>query len=246
MYKNYLKRIMGMDADELELFVDDWMGRKKKTYVDTEVWAGSGDKGRDVACYLTDQRLGGPWHLFQCKQLRGTLSLPNAKKELGKVFYYAANGAYAMPERYVFVAPQNASRPLKELLALPEAFRRSMLDGWDEDCAKGIVEKVEIPLSPNIQTLIESFDFGRIFVNDALRMLKDPDAVATMVKFFGHDPGDWSAGKIPIEELPEEAKYLHQLIAAYGQRAGMGFSAVADVVLHGEHRDHLVDQRERY
>jgi len=46
---NYIRQIVAMKDDELELFVDDWMARKKKTYAETEIWAGSGDKGRDIS-----------------------------------------------------------------------------------------------------------------------------------------------------------------------------------------------------
>ncbi len=238
MYQKYLRHIMAMGDDELELFVDSWMTRKRQAYVDTEVWAGTGDKGRDVACYVSKRRLEGPWHLFQCKQLRTPLTLPNALKELGKVFYHAAAGDYTLPEEYVFVAPRNVSRPMKELVAAPERLRQAMLDKWEEHCANAI--------TPAIQTLINGYDFSKVSVRDALRMLKDPDAVATMVQFFGHDPGDWEVGEIPAEEQAEECTYLRQLVGAYADRSGASFSGVADVVAHGEYRDHLADQRVRF
>jgi hypothetical protein len=56
----YIRHIAAMTDDQLELFVDAWMARKKASYVETEVWAGTGDKGRDVVGYLTHQRLDGP------------------------------------------------------------------------------------------------------------------------------------------------------------------------------------------
>lgn len=246
MYQKYIRHIMAMGDDDLEIFVDDWMARKRKVYVETEVWAGSGDKGRDVACYLTKRRLEGPWHLFQCKQLKSSLSLPSSLRELGKIFYHAAAGEYSLPDEYVFVAPRNVSRPMKELLAAPERLRQVILEGWDEYCAKWIIQNTRVALTPEIKALILGYDFSKVSARDALRMLKDPDAVATMVQFFGHDPGDWRPSNIPVEVQAEEAAYLRQLVSAYSERCKKEFLDVAEVVAHGEHRDHLADQRVRF
>jgi len=47
-------------------------------------------------------------------------------------------------------------------------------------------------------------------------------------------------------EAHEEAAYLRQLVDAYAERCGTNFSDVADILAHGEHRDHLADQRVRF
>jgi len=243
---NYIRQIAAMTDTDLELFVDDWMSRKKESYVETEIWAGSGDKGRDVVGYLTGQRHDGPWHLFQCKQLKGTLRLPDAIKELGKVFYHSADGSYPLPEAYYFVAPHGVARPVQELIASPSKLRAAMIGTWDTYCAKRIVENATVPLTPEIAAKIDAFDFGKVHVLNVHGMLKDPHIVPSLVKFFGYDPGDYTPGAIPGDIQEEETPYLRQLVDAYGERAGTRFDDPTAVLEHGEFSDHLWDQRKRY
>jgi hypothetical protein len=243
---NYIRQIAAMTDAELEVFVDDWMSRKKQTYVDTQIWAGSGDKGRDVVGYLTDQRHDGPWHLFQCKQLKVPLRQPDAITELGKVFHHSADGGYPLPEAYYFVAPRGVARPVQELIASPSKLRAAMIESWDANCAKRIVENATVPLTPEITAQINAFDFGKVHVFDVHRMLKDPDITPALVKWFNYDPGDYTPGKVPGDIQDEEAPYLQQLVEAYGERAGMVFNDTDAVLDHGQFGDHLRDQRMRY
>lgn len=76
MPPNYIRQIDALDDDELERFVDDWQTRKATIYMDTERYSGAGDMGRDVVGFLSNQRLEGAWHNFQCKQLKKTLTAP--------------------------------------------------------------------------------------------------------------------------------------------------------------------------
>ncbi|KAB1080903.1 ABC-three component system protein [Methylobacterium soli] len=246
MLNQYIRHVYAMTADQLELFVDAWMSRKKDSYAETEVWAGTGDKGRDVVGYLTNQRLDGPWHLFQCKQYRSALKLPDAIKELGKVFHHAAEDSYGLPEAYHFVAPRGVARPVQELVASPVRLRAAMLDRWDEFCAHRIVENAAIPLSPQIRSLIEGFDFSRVHTLDVHRMLKDEHIVPVLVHWFGHDPGAAPPGSVPAEVEDEELAYLRQLFDAYGEKAGETFADMAAVMAHGAHTEHLRRQRTRF
>jgi hypothetical protein len=243
---NYIRQIVAMKDDELELFVDDWMSRKKETYAETEIWAGSGDKGRDVVGYLTTQRHDGPWHLFQCKQLKVVLRLADVIKELGKVFYHSAEGSYPLPEEYFFVAPRGVARPVQELIASPAKLRAAMIEMWDDHCAKRIVENATVPMTPEIAARTNAFDFSKVHVFDVHRMLKDPHITPALVKWFDYDPGDYTPGKTPPEVQVEEEPYLRQLMAAYGERSGTPFTDIAGVLEDGEFSDHLWDQRTRY
>ncbi len=246
MLSRFIREIFALTDDDLELFVDAWLARKKATYVETEVWAGSGDKGRDVACYLTSHRLDGAWHLFQCKQLRASLAAPSAVKELGKIFYHASQGSYRLPEAYSFVAPRGVARPLQELVASPRRFREAMLEKWDEWCAKRLVENATIPLTPEIERMIQEFDFERVYTLDVHRMLKDEHIVPVLVHWFAYDPGAAPAGTVPDEVDAAELPYLRQLLHAYGEKVGTEFSDMEAVMAHGAHGDHLRRQRTRY
>ena len=131
MRPNYAVQIRALGDDELEEFVHDWLAQRKKDYHGHELWRGSGDMGRDVTGYVTDQRLEGPWDNFQCKQLIRTLSLPAVLVELGKIIMHSANGEFDLPRAYVFVAPRGVQRAVQALLAHPERMRQKFLDQWD-------------------------------------------------------------------------------------------------------------------
>ncbi|MBN9136400.1 MAG: hypothetical protein J0I92_10170 [Phyllobacterium sp.] len=87
MPTDHVRRIQTLRPDELEQFIDHWVSHKAKAYADTQVWAGSGDKGRNVVGFLSPERFEGPWHLFQAKQLRSALRMPDILPELAKVFF---------------------------------------------------------------------------------------------------------------------------------------------------------------
>ena len=105
MRTNHAVLIRTLPADRLENFVNDWVAQRCKDYRGHELWRGTGDMGRDVTGYLTEKRMEGPWHNFQCKQLSKRLSESSAFIELGKIFMHSAAGAFSLPSSYTFVAP---------------------------------------------------------------------------------------------------------------------------------------------
>ncbi len=62
------------DPDQFEEFVKEWVPALDSRYVLVERHGGSGDHGVDVAGYLSQQRLEGPWHNYQCKRYAAALS----------------------------------------------------------------------------------------------------------------------------------------------------------------------------
>ncbi len=244
--KNYARDINAMTDDELEQFVDSWMSRKVNSYTSTERFSGAGDMGRDVVGYYTTRRHEGPWDNYQCKQLGRALTEAAAITELGKVFYYSSLGAFNLPQRYVFVSPRGVGRSLRELIAHPDRLKKTVIDKWDDYCAKRITETGCIALGPGILPLVQQFDFAHVDALDAGKMLKDPHITATLVEWFGADPGDAPRGVVPAEIQAEESPFIEQLIEAYRERTGSHMTEAREALEHAQYGEHLRLQRTRY
>lgn len=246
MSTDHVRGIQTLRPNELELFVDHWMSNKAKAYSATQVWAGTGDKGRDVVGFLSPQRFEGPWHLFQAKQLKSVLRMPDILPELAKVFHHANRDGTSLPAAYHFIAPQGAARAVLEGIGHPTRLRQTIIDQWDQNCATKIVERATVPLTSELLALIHRFDFSSVHLFDVYAILKDPHIRPTLVKFFGADPGPYASEGTPDAIADVEENYLAQIVQAYEERARASFPDVAAVLAHGEFREHLWEQRTRY
>lgn len=246
MRPNLAIRIYELPAERLEAFVDEWISLKKKLYVQTERWSGPGDLGRDVVGYLTDHRHEGPWHNYQCKQLQKNLTKPGAILEIGKILMHAAEGAYSLPSRYVFVAPRGVVRDVKDLISHPEKFRQAVIDSWDAYCRDRLVDGTVVPLTPEIREKIHAFDFKSVEALDAGKLEKDPDIRPVLVKWFDDDPGPAPRGVVPTEIQSEESSYIRQLLDAYGERIGTPFADTVAALEHERWGEHFRNQRARF
>ncbi|WP_149341971.1 ABC-three component system protein [Neorhizobium sp. P12A] len=209
-------------------------------------WGETGDLGRDVVGYVTDNRHEGPWDNFQCKQLKKRLSLGNAFLELGKIFKHSADGAYSLPRRYTFVAPRGVARGVQELVSHPEAFRTAVIQRWDELIARRLVEKTTIPLSTEIKAKIDEFDFKNIDWLDAEKLVADPYCLRVLVGWFDADPGRAPRGSVPTDLQATESVYVSQLLHIYAERSRQTFRDSSDALSHPDHGDHFRDQRIRF
>lgn len=244
--EDYRRRIISLDATNLELFVRSWVIGKEKIYHEVTTLSGSSDLGRDVVGFLTKDRHEGLWHNYQCKQYRERLPTATAIHEIGKMFYYAHNGEFSVPDKYYFVAPMGVNRNLERLIFNPSQFKDFIIDKWDEYCAETIVEGTIIPLTLELKSLIESYDFSNVIRLNVDDLLDDPYIIPVLYKWFGADPGPAPDGITPEEVHDSESPYITQLLDAYGQRESCLFSNYHDIVEHPEHCEHLKNQRERY
>ncbi|MCB4806088.1 hypothetical protein QO001_003893 [Methylobacterium brachiatum] len=247
MLSDYVPRLLTMPPEQLERFVASWLSIRSGEYVDWDICAASGDGGRDVVGFETDQGYEGSWHNYQCKQLRRSLSVPEAVLELGKIFMHVARGDFTLPTRYVLVAPGGINRALADLIRQPERFRRTVADSWDATCRARLVQRKAVPLSPEIRAVVDAFDFAGISALDGPKLVTQPDIHPVLVHFFGADPGPPpEPTEIPIEIAAEESSYLGQLAAAYGGRAGLPAATTGDILAHPRWGVQMRDQRVRY
>ncbi len=242
----YARHVIAMDDDELEEFVLDWLNYKTAAYASQERFSGPGDMGRDVVGYCSEHRMEGPWDNYQCKQLKKRLTEPDAIRELGKIFFHSSQGAYALPAKYVFIAPRGVTRTIKNLIAHPNRFRARVLEAWDDLCASTITSSASVPLTDEIHAIIATFDFSSIDAFDAARLIKDDCILPVLVDWFDEDPGPAPMGVTPNAIQPEEAPFLLQLLDAYSEKAGSVFAAAEDVLADARWGQHLQMQRKRF
>lgn len=243
MKQDYWRNVRTLGDRDLERFVKDWIALKVTRYVDHERLGQGGDMGRDVVGYRTDRRMSGPWDNYQCKQLLKRLDLPSAARELGKVFWHAAQGRFSLPSAYVFVAPSGVKRDLAALVDDPDRFKAVLLAKWDTWCKTGIEAGTSTSMTPAIRMLIEGFDFKVVRVLDAETLVEDPDIVPALVEWFGHDPGKAPRGVVPDQFQAEEAEFAAELLGVYGEREGTPFPDLNAVVAHPRHGAHFGRQR---
>jgi hypothetical protein len=246
MRPNYAANLLALPDERLEAFVNDWLSVRTRDYNCCERWSGSGDMGRDVVGYVTENRHEGDWDNFQCKQLNTRLSEASAFLELGKIFMHAAAGEYSLPRAYIFVAPKGVVRNVQTFVAHPERFRLACKSKWNEFCAPHLVENKTIPLSPQIEAKIAEFNFKKLQALDASKLIDDVSIKPVLVRWFGDDPGEAPRGFAPTSVAPEESSYISQLVEAYGERVGTAFAGALDVLADPLWGDHLRDQRTRF
>lgn len=218
MRMNHAAQICALSAPQLEEFVDDWIAHRVNEYHAHELWRGTGDMGRDVTGYVTAQRLEGEWDNFQCKQLTSRLSERSAFVELGKIFMHAANGEFALPRAYYFIAPYGLVRNARDYIAHPEKFRQAFLSSWDTEIAPHLVQNTIVKLTPAIECKIKAFDFTKLDWLDATRLAKHPACKPALVKWFDEDPGPWTRGAVPYAIQANESAYISQLLKVYSEK----------------------------
>jgi hypothetical protein len=241
-------RIQELDDDQLEEFVDLWATQKSKLYTSVERVGGANDKGRDVIGFLSRERHEGEWHLYQCKRktLRSKLGLPEALLELGKVFYHHSQKSYAtLPTKIVFVSPRGIVGPLMTLLHNPSTLAVALVDNWRSYCEDKITN-VPVPLTDQLKTLIDGYDFAAVEHLTAPLIVKDLAARPALVKVLGLIPDEAPAGAAPDSVQPEELEYVDQLRLVYAEALGVEIRTADDILLHADHSQHFRDQRNRF
>lgn len=149
------RQILALTDEQLETFVREWIEYKTE-YLKVQRFTGPGDMGRDVVGYLTNQQHEGAWHNYQCKQYGRSLATDVGIAEIGKLLYYSYKGEFTAPTAYFFVAPRGVNRNLRRLISKPSEFKSTLVDNWDQSCAKKIVEGQNIALTPELRAFIEA------------------------------------------------------------------------------------------
>ena len=222
---NPVARLSIMGSGDWEDFIREWAESLKSEYHDVQRIGGSGDQGRDVIAYLTDQPT--PWVNYQCKHYGAPLAPADAYLELGKLCYYTFINEYTLPNRYYFVAPKGVGTSLGKLIEKPQKLRAQLIANWTKYCETEITDLNDVKLEGEFLTYVEDFDFSIIKRISAGKIIEQHRSTPYHVlRFGGGLPPRPEPDAPPSTIAPAEARYVTQLIEAYGEHVGRSVTSL--------------------
>lgn len=230
-------QIQHLSPDGWEEFITEACCRRvDPKYALVKKLGGPGDKGRDVECRLTPERLPHQWDLYQAKNYRGSLSVAEILPELAKFLVHLSMGTYPEPRRYYLCAPLGASTDLFDFLAEPARLRQRLLDDW----AGGKSGLKVRQLTDKVKATVNAFDFARLEEVQCRDLLEwHAKDVAAHRKRFGIESVRGDDPVAPDEPAEIESNYLSELVRAYSEHCGIEMT-VAQASSSPEYGEHLI------
>ncbi|GGF65485.1 hypothetical protein GCM10011402_17070 [Paracoccus acridae] len=216
-----VSRVQLFSSDEWERFIEEWATSFKQEYPMVRRFAGAGDMGIDVACFTQAVGFAAPWENFQCKRYDNPLRPSDIHVEIGKLIYYTWRKEYSVPRKYYFAASRDVGTTAGKLLLDPGKLKESVRQNWEKQCCAEITSKAKVPLTGELLEYFEKFDFS-IFGSMSLLELIARHETTTYhaVRFGGGLPPRPICDPPPNEIATHEARYVRQLLDAYGESAG--------------------------
>lgn len=240
------RAILRLRDDELEELIKKWIADELSEYLDFDRNSGAGDRGLDAVGFLSKHRYEGGWDNYQCKQLSKSLGEPEFFAEIGKLFHYASLNEFAVPRRYIFVAPFGVARGVRKMLGMPSALKAELLTNWSTRCAKQIVANVDLPMTEALEKCIKAFNFTNMEAWNVHKLVEKPRLRKVLHDHVDIDPGTAPTGVVPHAVAAAERPYVSQLVSIYGDASGAKFNGELDVLADPDYGPDLQDQRRRY
>ncbi|MEZ0108634.1 hypothetical protein ABH920_002635 [Catenulispora sp. EB89] len=228
-----------------EEFTLEWVRALSDPYVLVTRMGGAGDRGADVAACLTDEGTNGDWHCYQCKHYEAALQPADVWPEIMKILVAKVHGTYALPTRYVFVAPK-IGPTLVRLLANPASLKANFFKAWAKaDSPVGSALRAEDRAA--VEALAQVTDFSMFKAVDMEWILKLHADTPHHSRRFPAPLSPRPAIELPPqEEAAHEAVYIQKLLAAYNEKYGLALVALNDAREHLKTKGHLKRQREAF
>jgi hypothetical protein len=224
-------RVTTFSAAEWESFTEEWANSLKDLYIKVARHTGSGDKGIDIAGYITDKGLEGEWDNYQCKHYNTSLSPSDIWVEFGKIIYYSYKKEYSVPLKYYFIAPLGIGTSLTKLLDNPVKLKEDLRNSWKTYCENKITKNISIKLEKDLLDWFESFDFSIFSTKSVVEMIEQHAKTPFhIVRFGGGLPPRPSVPIPPQSHDATESRYIKKLFNAYGDHLGISISNIADLV----------------
>lgn len=245
------QHIKGYSEDEFENFIREWAFQYKqiklKAYVQVGRFGGAGDMGRDVVGYIEQPSSHGKLDIYQCKHYGHGLRPGDVWTELGKLCFFTFIGAFAVPEEYRFICPDDVGPELGRLLENPEDLRQRLMDEWEKHVEGEITKKQKTKLEGKLLDHVKAFDFKRVGCKPIHEIIEEFRATPRYPSRFGGGliiPR--SPDKKPPPELEDhEQRYVEQLIEAYQDHKGDTVK-LDTLAAHPELEVHFARSRVRY
>jgi len=225
-----------------EEFVLEWGDSLKEKYERVDRCGGAGDMGRDVIAIHKEDN--DSWDNYQCKHYDHPLAPSDIWTELGKLIYYTNRGDYNAPQSYNFVAPQGVGTKLSNLLKKPDKLRDELKVNWKGYCLKKITSMQDVKLNEALTKYINRFDFSILNTVPPLRLIDQHAKTRWHIARFGGGLPTRPPVETPPPQLaPVEARYVRQLLDAYGDRLRSTIRALLEIASETELCEHFADSR---
>ncbi len=232
---------------EWEEFVAEWMEGFDPKYHTSQRLGGAGDKGRDVVGYTAAPGTNPDWDNYQCKHYAKPLPPSKIWVELGKMCYHSCQGDFKPPRKYLFVAPNEVSPGLQELLKAPEKLRSGLLMNWNTHCAKAITDKVEIKLEGPLLDYVKAYDFsGYGYVTLQTLLVQHSRTPFWVQRFQVALPARPAPAAPPDAVDQSEARYVEQLFEAYSDETGQTINNLDALKAYQDHHAHFQRSRKSF
>lgn len=242
------RQILNLTDSELEDLIKKWLAKLEDIYDGFERPTASADMGRDAVGFLSAQRYDGDWDNYQCKHLKVPLGKAEFVTELGKIFYYAGQGEFTLPIRYIFVCPNSAVRDVKKVIDRPSLIADFLIDNWNAYCLNGI-STTPCPLTSALTIAIRAYAFEAVELWKASELVEKPQLRAVLHEHLDIDPGE--APRVRINDVPEnvadeESTYVTQLVKVFAVASGTPFTSYAEVIANVTYGQQIINARRRY
>lgn len=238
-----LKRMEIFSPDEWELFIEEWLDTKKAVYREIERFGGAGDKGRDVAAYVTDPKnTNYEWDCYQCKHYDRPLMPSQMWVEFGKILYYTFTNEYPVPRKYYFVAPKGCGTSMAKLLQNPTTIKNGLKANWAGDVSTKIVSGTTIKLEGSFLNHLENFDFAIFDKIQPKKIIEEHALHPNHLQWFGGGLPDreiLDESTIPVSIGANESVYVNELLSAYNSDRGIPFSTISEIEAEIKYSNHF-------
>lgn len=245
-----IKRIQILDSDEWEEFTKECLEviQKEDNALYVRRYAGSGDKGIDVALFYDENLLEGKWYCYQCKHFDHPLRFSEMCVEFGKVIYYTFIKEYSVPVAYFLVSPHGCGTELATLLSRNvENLKNKILDSWDKYCKEKITKTRSIPLDDALKAYIEQFNFTIFKEKTPSEMIEIHRKSKYHISKFGTGLPVRPKNNLPPQEITSnEVKYINKLLEAYREHLNNNILSLDDVKNYNYINRHLNNSREEF
>jgi len=241
------KRVESFSPDEWEEFTEEYAYSLIDSYQKVLRFGGAGDKGLDVVGFINGSAFSDGWDNYQCKFYDHALYPGDVWLEFGKIIYFSFVDEYTAPRKYYFVAPKGVGTTLSNLLAKPDELKKQIREQWDEKISTNISTTFDAPLSGELLSYFNSFDFS-IFDSSSLAELIIGHSKTTFhaVRFGGGLAMRPESDPPPENTTYNESIYIKQLLNAYGDCEGEVVQGLEWLEDHDRYKKNFQRQRERF
>jgi hypothetical protein len=240
----HLQILLYSDA-QWEDFVQEWAHYcLKSQYVQVQRFAGSGDRGIDIAGFTDANKLAGVWDNYQCKHYDHALYPSDAWPEIAKVLWYTFNKQFAVPQSYFFVAPRGVGTTLAGYLANANALKTALIDAWDKNCRSNITSTQDVPLTGDFLAYVNAFDFSIFDAKTTLQLIEDhKNCPCHAARFGGGLPARPQPAPPPSEVALVESRYVEKLLGAYADHVKQQIASAEGLKTWPKLKEHFLRQR---